>query len=301
MGWRFARNTPTFSRNSTAPCSAAWPNFPFLENSSLCPRPLTPTVINGVILLAAAAQSGLFLQTIQLHWDKLTALTSCMLAVAISFGALLFISDISKPQEFIQVWARLHRRVLLDRAAATILCDSKDRGADGHHYPHRLAQKLRTIWPRRPVGWRGSALGPRNYSKASPPRSSRDLPLSSFLLPACSSPSPCLRAPFCGLQKKPSGRLAPSFLPDLSCKCCVHSRMHLDLVPSRLNLGTPSPPGFSPKSALGVAFPDCFQRQSARVDGAIRRRRAVTSNKLDRFDEVRKHAWPCRWWRTFPI
>ena len=47
------------------------------------------TVINGVILLAAAAQSGLFLQTIQLHWDKLTALTSCMLAVAISFGALL--------------------------------------------------------------------------------------------------------------------------------------------------------------------------------------------------------------------
>jgi hypothetical protein len=57
------------------------------------------TVINGVILLAAAAQSGLFLQTIQLHWDKLSALTSCMLAVAISFGALLFISDISKPQE----------------------------------------------------------------------------------------------------------------------------------------------------------------------------------------------------------
>ncbi len=57
------------------------------------------TVINGVILLAAAAQSGLFLHTIQVHWDKLTALTSCMLAVAISFGALLFISDISKPQE----------------------------------------------------------------------------------------------------------------------------------------------------------------------------------------------------------
>jgi hypothetical protein len=62
------------------------------------------TVINGVILLAAAAQSGLFLQTIQLHWDKLTALTSCMLAVAISFGALLFISDISKPQELSKFW-----------------------------------------------------------------------------------------------------------------------------------------------------------------------------------------------------
>jgi hypothetical protein len=62
------------------------------------------TVINGVILLAAAAQSGLFLQTIQLHWDKLTALTSCMLAVAISFGALLFIADISKPQELSKFW-----------------------------------------------------------------------------------------------------------------------------------------------------------------------------------------------------
>jgi hypothetical protein len=57
------------------------------------------TVINGVILMAAAAQSGLFLSTLQAHWDKLAALTSCMLAVAISFGALLFISDISKPQE----------------------------------------------------------------------------------------------------------------------------------------------------------------------------------------------------------
>lgn len=57
------------------------------------------TVINGVVLMAAAAQSGLFLSTLQAHWDKLTALTSCMLAVAISFGALLFISDVSKPQE----------------------------------------------------------------------------------------------------------------------------------------------------------------------------------------------------------
>jgi hypothetical protein len=57
------------------------------------------TVINGVILMAAVAQSGLVLSTLQAHWDKLTALTSCMLAVAISFGALLFISDISKPQE----------------------------------------------------------------------------------------------------------------------------------------------------------------------------------------------------------
>ena len=57
------------------------------------------TVINAVILMSAAAQSGLFLSTLQAHWDKLAALSSCMLAVAISFGALLFISDISKPQE----------------------------------------------------------------------------------------------------------------------------------------------------------------------------------------------------------
>ena len=77
--------------------------------------------INGVILLAAAAQSGLFLQTIQLHWDKLTALTSCMFAVAISFGALLFISDISKPQELSRFWRVLIGVCCWTAMAATIL------------------------------------------------------------------------------------------------------------------------------------------------------------------------------------
>jgi hypothetical protein len=62
------------------------------------------TVINGVVLLAGAAQSGIFLRTLQDHWDKLTALTSCMLAVALSFGALLFISDMSKPQSLNSFW-----------------------------------------------------------------------------------------------------------------------------------------------------------------------------------------------------
>ena len=62
------------------------------------------TVINGVVLLAGAAQSGIFLRPLQDHWDKLTALTSCMLAVALSFGALLFISDMSKPQSLSSFW-----------------------------------------------------------------------------------------------------------------------------------------------------------------------------------------------------
>ncbi len=61
-------------------------------------------VINGVVLLAGAAQSGIFLRPLQDHWDKLTALTSCMLAVALSFGALLFISDMSKPQSLSSFW-----------------------------------------------------------------------------------------------------------------------------------------------------------------------------------------------------
>ncbi len=79
------------------------------------------TVINGVILLAAASQSGLFLQRIQLHWDKLAALTSCMLAVAISFGALLFISDISKPQELSAFSRRLIEFCCWTALAITIL------------------------------------------------------------------------------------------------------------------------------------------------------------------------------------
>jgi hypothetical protein len=58
------------------------------------------TAINAVVLAAAGAQTGLaplaFLKT---HWPQLTALASCMVAVAFSFGAVLFVANLGKPQE----------------------------------------------------------------------------------------------------------------------------------------------------------------------------------------------------------
>lgn len=60
---------------------------------------LALTVINGVVLAAAGAQTGLAsLASFKLHWCQLTALASCMIAVAFSFGAVLFVTDMSKPQ-----------------------------------------------------------------------------------------------------------------------------------------------------------------------------------------------------------
>jgi hypothetical protein len=57
------------------------------------------TVINGVILSAAAARTGLpVLISLAGNWEKLTALASCMTAVAFTFGAVLFIAGMSKPQ-----------------------------------------------------------------------------------------------------------------------------------------------------------------------------------------------------------
>ena len=58
------------------------------------------TAINAVVLASAGAQTGVaplaFLKT---HWPQLTALASCMVAVAFSFGAVLFVADLGKPQE----------------------------------------------------------------------------------------------------------------------------------------------------------------------------------------------------------
>ena len=63
------------------------------------------TVINAVVLASAGAQTGLaplaFLKT---HWPQLTALASCMVAVAFSFGAVLFVADLGKPQELTTPW-----------------------------------------------------------------------------------------------------------------------------------------------------------------------------------------------------
>jgi hypothetical protein len=63
------------------------------------------TVINAVILVSASAQTGLaplaFLKT---HWPQLSAMASCMVAVAFSFGAVLFVADLGKPQELTTPW-----------------------------------------------------------------------------------------------------------------------------------------------------------------------------------------------------
>ena len=58
------------------------------------------TAINSVVLAAAGAQTGLApLAFLKLHWPQLTALASCMVAVAFSFGAVLFVAELGKPQE----------------------------------------------------------------------------------------------------------------------------------------------------------------------------------------------------------
>jgi hypothetical protein len=58
------------------------------------------TAINAVILAAGGAQTGLApLAFLKMHWPQFTALASCMVAVAFSFGALLFVADLGKPQE----------------------------------------------------------------------------------------------------------------------------------------------------------------------------------------------------------
>src|ERR1700736_5778977 len=58
------------------------------------------TAINAVILAAGGAQTGLApLAFFKAHWGQLTALASCMVAVAFTFGALLFVADLWKPKE----------------------------------------------------------------------------------------------------------------------------------------------------------------------------------------------------------
>jgi hypothetical protein len=58
------------------------------------------TQINAVLLAAAGAEAGVlpftFLKT---HWPQFSALASSMVAVAFSFGALLFAAALGKPQE----------------------------------------------------------------------------------------------------------------------------------------------------------------------------------------------------------
>jgi hypothetical protein len=57
------------------------------------------TVINGVILAYAAAETRLApLTPLSAHWHGLAAVASCMVAVAFTFGIVLFLADLCKPQ-----------------------------------------------------------------------------------------------------------------------------------------------------------------------------------------------------------
>jgi hypothetical protein len=57
------------------------------------------TVINVVILASAAAKSQLApIASLGGHWHQLAAVASCMIAVAFTFGIVLFLAELCKPQ-----------------------------------------------------------------------------------------------------------------------------------------------------------------------------------------------------------
>ena len=58
------------------------------------------TIINGVILAAAAAKAKLApFANLDTHWERLAAIASCMIAVALTFGTVLFLAEMSKPRK----------------------------------------------------------------------------------------------------------------------------------------------------------------------------------------------------------
>lgn len=62
---------------------------------------LALTVINGVILAAAAGRTKMsaFASLPGAHWNQLTAFASCMTAVALTFGTILFLAHLSQPHK----------------------------------------------------------------------------------------------------------------------------------------------------------------------------------------------------------
>jgi hypothetical protein len=58
------------------------------------------TVINGVILASAAVKAKLALvDSFTVHWQQQAAAASCLVAVAFTFGVVLFLTDLCKPQD----------------------------------------------------------------------------------------------------------------------------------------------------------------------------------------------------------
>ena len=58
------------------------------------------TVINGVILTSAAGKTKLApIASLTAHWQQLAAVASCMVAVAFTFGLVLFLANLCKPHD----------------------------------------------------------------------------------------------------------------------------------------------------------------------------------------------------------
>jgi hypothetical protein len=58
------------------------------------------TAVNGVILSAAAAKTNLApLASLSTHWHQLAAVASCMIAAAFTFGIVLFLAEMCKPND----------------------------------------------------------------------------------------------------------------------------------------------------------------------------------------------------------
>jgi len=95
------------------------------------------SVINGVIVAAGAARTKLPVLAggaLDSHWPQLTAIASCMTAVAFTFGVLLFLAELAKPKELsraarltlsIVVWAGFVCTVFSILGAALVMLSVK--------------------------------------------------------------------------------------------------------------------------------------------------------------------------------
>lgn len=94
---------------------------------------LALTIINGVIVAAGAAKTKVPVlagTSLEIHWPQLTAIASCMTAVAFTFGTILFLAELSKPKKLrhatrlmlsIVVWVGFVGTVFVILVAASVM------------------------------------------------------------------------------------------------------------------------------------------------------------------------------------
>ncbi|HEX4003598.1 MAG TPA: hypothetical protein VHX36_13180 [Candidatus Acidoferrales bacterium] len=95
------------------------------------------TVINGVIVAAGAARTKLPVlagSALDSYWPQLTAIASCMTAVAFTFGVVLFLAELAKPKELsrgvrlmlsVVVWSGFVCTVLSILGTALVMVSAK--------------------------------------------------------------------------------------------------------------------------------------------------------------------------------